>query len=283
MAKTIQCELCPTECVLENYQIGGCRVRINREGKLYSLVYGKPCSVAIDPIEKKPFFHVMPGTKAFSIATVGCKFCQNWQISQAKPEEADNVNLPPADAVRKAMFYGCSTVTHTYEELLRMAKETITTYVREKRIPTFDVKNGRLKANGATFVTINRNGQLRGCIGNITSAMPLFQSVINNAISACSKDRRFRPMTEAEINDIDVEITILSPLEPLGDVEDIEIGRHGLYITKGRNSGLLLPQVAKEYGWSRERFLEQVSRKAGLPKDAWKSANLYRFTAEIVK
>jgi len=120
MSKTVQCELCPTECVLEDYQVGGCRVRMNKGGTLYSLVYGKPCAVAIDPIEKKPFFHFLPGTTAFSIATagcvLGCKFCQNWQISQASPEETDNHDLSPEDVVRQALLSGCSTITYTYTE-----------------------------------------------------------------------------------------------------------------------------------------------------------------------
>jgi len=120
MVKTVQCELCPTECELEDYQVGGCRVRINKGGTLYSLVYGKPCAVAVDPIEKKPFFHFLPGTTAFSIATagcvLGCKFCQNWQISQANPEDVDFHELPPADVVRQAMFAGCKTITYTYTE-----------------------------------------------------------------------------------------------------------------------------------------------------------------------
>lgn len=120
MPKTVQCELCPTECVLEDYEVGGCKVRINKGGALYSLVYGKPCAVAIDPIEKKPFFHVLPGTTAFSIATagcvLGCKFCQNWQISQARPEDTDNRDLGPEDVVRQAVFYNCRTITYTYTE-----------------------------------------------------------------------------------------------------------------------------------------------------------------------
>jgi len=120
MGKTVQCELCPTECILEDYQVGGCRTRINKGGVLYSLVYGKPCSVAIDPIEKKPFFHFLPATTAFSIATagcvLGCKFCQNWQISQANPEDTDNYNLLPDDVVRQAIFYNCRTITYTYTE-----------------------------------------------------------------------------------------------------------------------------------------------------------------------
>jgi pyruvate formate lyase activating enzyme len=120
MAGDVQCELCPTECVLGNYQVGGCRTRINKDGVLYSLVYGKPCAVAVDPIEKKPFYHFLPATSAFSIATAGCvlscKFCQNWQISQASPDEVDAQNLPPADVVRQAVYNRCQSITYTYTE-----------------------------------------------------------------------------------------------------------------------------------------------------------------------
>lgn len=93
---------------------------MNKDGTLYSLVYGKPCAVHVDPIEKKPFNHFLPGTTAFSIATAGCvlscKFCQNWQISQAKPEDTDTVDLPPEAVVRQAILYGCKSVTYTYTE-----------------------------------------------------------------------------------------------------------------------------------------------------------------------
>jgi pyruvate formate lyase activating enzyme len=120
MANTVQCELCPTECVLENYQVGGCRSRMNKDGVLYSLVYGKPCAVAVDPIEKKPFYHFLPASTAFSIATagcvLGCKFCQNWQISQASPEDVDHQDLSPADVVRQAALYNCRSITYTYTE-----------------------------------------------------------------------------------------------------------------------------------------------------------------------
>jgi len=93
---------------------------MNKDGRLYSLVYGKPCAVHVDPIEKKPFFHFLPGTTAFSIATAGCvlscKFCQNWQISQAKPEETDTYDLPPEKVVSNAVSYKCRSVTYTYTE-----------------------------------------------------------------------------------------------------------------------------------------------------------------------
>lgn len=119
MAKVV-CELCPTECVLGDYEVGGCKARMNKGGVLYSLVYGKPCAVHVDPIEKKPFYHFLPGTGAYSIATagcvLGCKFCQNWQISQARPEDVDYEELPPADAVRLAALYNCRSITYTYTE-----------------------------------------------------------------------------------------------------------------------------------------------------------------------
>lgn len=169
------------------------------------------------------------------------------------------------------------------EKLLSLAKETITDYVSERKVPNAALTDKRLMANGAAFVTINRNGSLRGCIGSIMPTMPLYQSVIRNAVSASSNDPRFPPMTKEELKDIEVEITVLSPLEPLKDVKDIEIGKHGLYMEKGRNSGIFLPQVPVELGWDRDTYLDQLCRKAGLPKGAWKDAKLYCFTAEIIK
>jgi pyruvate formate lyase activating enzyme len=116
----VQCELCPNACVLEPGQHSRCRARMNKNGVLYSVVYGKPCAVHIDPIEKKPFFHFLPGTRAFSIATAGCvlscKFCQNWQISQARPEDTDTYDMPPAKVVSNAISYQCRSVTYTYTE-----------------------------------------------------------------------------------------------------------------------------------------------------------------------
>lgn len=120
MMKSVQCELCPNRCLLEPDQRSKCRTRMNKGGALYSLVYGKPCAVHVDPIEKKPFFHFLPGTKAFSIATAGCvlscKFCQNWQISQAVPEETDTSDLPPGKVVSNALAYRCRSISYTYTE-----------------------------------------------------------------------------------------------------------------------------------------------------------------------
>jgi pyruvate formate lyase activating enzyme len=118
--KEVQCLLCPRGCVVSPGERGHCEVRENREGKLYSLVYGNPCAVHIDPIEKKPFFHVLPGTSSFSIATAGCnidcKFCQNWEISQELPEKTYNFRLPPAMVVKLARENQCATIASTYVE-----------------------------------------------------------------------------------------------------------------------------------------------------------------------
>jgi pyruvate formate lyase activating enzyme len=116
----IQCELCPRHCRVPKGKRGFCRVRENREGKYYSLVYGNPCTVNLDPIEKKPFFHVLPATSSFSIATVGCnfqcKFCQNWEISQASPEEVYNIDFPPELVVQKAKEAKAHSIAYTYVE-----------------------------------------------------------------------------------------------------------------------------------------------------------------------
>jgi pyruvate formate lyase activating enzyme len=116
----VQCRLCPNLCVLPNLARGRCGVRINIEGELYSLVYGKPVAVHIDPIEKKPLSHFLPGTPVFSLATAGCNlgciFCQNWQISQVLPEDADPVDLSPKQIVTLARKYKCPSIAYTYTE-----------------------------------------------------------------------------------------------------------------------------------------------------------------------
>jgi pyruvate formate lyase activating enzyme len=116
----IRCTLCPKECYVPKGRRGYCEVRENQGGQYYSLVYGNPCAVHVDPIEKKPLYHVLPGTFAFSIATVGCnfdcKYCQNWQISQANPEDTYNYDLPPAQVVKLAEKLSCQSIAYTYVE-----------------------------------------------------------------------------------------------------------------------------------------------------------------------
>jgi len=116
----IECNLCPNQCRIPDGERGLCRVRKNIGGKCYSLVYGNPCVINLDPIEKKPFLHVLPGTNSLSIATAGCnfdcKFCQNWEISQAFPEEVYSYDVPPEIVVKKAMEIGARSIAYSYVE-----------------------------------------------------------------------------------------------------------------------------------------------------------------------
>jgi pyruvate formate lyase activating enzyme len=118
--RKVQCGLCPRLCVLAPGERGFCRARENLDGELVTLVYGNPCAVHIDPVEKKPLSHVLPGTKTFSIATAGCnlrcRFCQNWEISQRPPEETSNYHLPPAAVVEQAVRHNCPSISYTYTE-----------------------------------------------------------------------------------------------------------------------------------------------------------------------
>ena len=169
------------------------------------------------------------------------------------------------------------------KKLLALARNTVTEYVTNGKSSEPEVKNQKFRTEGAVFVTIKENGSLRGCIGHIQAIMPLYQSIMRNAVAACSSDPRFPPMKKEDLKDMEIEISILSPLKLLKNIKDIQVGKHGLYIVKNNQTGLLLPQVAQEFGWNRDEFLEHICMKAGLPKDAWKDAELYIFTAEILK
>ncbi len=118
--REIECELCPRVCRLGDKERGYCGVRENQGGTYYTLVYAKACSLNVDPIEKKPFFHFLPGTRALSLATAGCnvncRFCQNWEISQVRPEQVENVDMPPGTVAALAARYGCPSIAYTYTE-----------------------------------------------------------------------------------------------------------------------------------------------------------------------
>jgi AmmeMemoRadiSam system protein A len=134
------------------------------------------------------------------------------------------------------------------------------------------------------FVTLHAHGDLRGCIGYVESALPLLRVVAEVAEKAAFEDPRFPPLTPDEYPDVEVEISVLSPLRQIASPEEIVVGTHGLLLEHGWHRGLLLPQVATEYGWDRTVFLENVARKAGLPATAWKapSARIFLFTADII-
>jgi AmmeMemoRadiSam system protein A len=142
---------------------------------------------------------------------------------------------------------------------------------------------GLPEATGA-FVTLKKRGALRGCIGTLECRRTLPEEVARVAVSAAREDPRFEPVRPSELADLDVEVSVLGPLEPIDphDPAAIEIGRHGLVVEQGWRRGLLLPQVATEWGWDRETFLAHTCAKAGLPHDCWRTgARVFRFAADV--
>jgi AmmeMemoRadiSam system protein B/AmmeMemoRadiSam system protein A len=169
------------------------------------------------------------------------------------------------------------------QTLHEIARTVIWNKASGKEVPKFQVKSEKLNELRGAFVTITKKGSLRGCIGHIKGVKPLYKSVEEMAAAAAFQDPRFSPVTKKELKDLDIEISVLTPFEQITDVSEIEVGKHGLYIEQGFSSGLLLPQVATEYNWDNETFLEHTCRKAGLPPDAWKEQDtrIYIFSADI--
>ncbi len=167
--------------------------------------------------------------------------------------------------------------------LHRIARRAIEDVARGKPVLEFSVDSRALKEKKGVFVTLKRRGQLRGCIGCIKDIKPLYKLVGEMAAAAAFHDPRFNPITEAELSDLEVEISVLTRMKRTKAVEEIEVGKHGILIEKGFHSGLLLPQVATEYGWDRKTFLERTCLKSGLPKDAWKDQDtrIYSFSADV--
>ncbi len=165
--------------------------------------------------------------------------------------------------------------------LLRLARDSIQAAVQGSRPPeTPSLTPALLEPRGA-FVTLRKDGQLRGCIGHVRAEAPLHQTVRECAISAAFRDPRFAPLDARELPGLHIEISVLSPLRAVRP-EEIEVGRDGLMVSKGFQRGLLLPQVAVEWKWDRTRFLEETCRKAGLPADCWqRGATVEAFTAQI--
>jgi AmmeMemoRadiSam system protein A len=166
-------------------------------------------------------------------------------------------------------------------KLLQFARDVIAAHVGGREVPSIEETEATTRRSGV-FVSLHKHGDLRGCIGHIEADQPLAQSVARCAISAATSDPRFPAVTAAELAALEIELSILGPLEPVSSVDDIEIGRHGLLVEMGWHRGLLLPQVATEWKWDRETFIAQTCHKAGLALDAWKKgATLWRFEAEV--
>lgn len=170
------------------------------------------------------------------------------------------------------------------QELLRVARDGLESAVEGRPADvTAAEQAGHLAEPGACFVTLYERGELRGCIGGLEAKMPLAQCVRAMAEAAALRDPRFHPVAPAELSQIDLSLSVLTPLRRIDDPAQLQPGVHGLVVSRGDARGVLLPQVAAERDWDRETFLAQTCRKAGLPEDAWRdpSTTLEVFTAEV--
>ncbi len=169
------------------------------------------------------------------------------------------------------------------QTLRRIALQAIRARCLGEPLPEIPADSAKLREKSGAFVCLHKGDELRGCIGMIEAKAPLLETVKNMAVQAAFSDPRFCAVQEEELGDLDVEISVLTPLQRVRNTDEIEIGKHGLYIRKGYYSGLLLPQVAVERGWGKEEFLEWTCRKAGLPEQAWKDPDteIYLFSADV--
>ena len=170
------------------------------------------------------------------------------------------------------------------KELLKIARATVENYVKTGKLPEFSPTSPALQRPLGAFVTLKKNGQLRGCIGRFEPSEPLYKIVQQMAASAATQDPRFRPVSTAELDKLEYEISVLSPLRKIPNADEIVLGKHGVTVSKGFHHGVFLPQVATETGWGKEEFLSELcSQKAGLPGNCWKDpdVNFEVFTAEV--
>ncbi len=171
------------------------------------------------------------------------------------------------------------------DRLLSIAKTSVETFAREREIPEFEPTPEKLKEKRGVFVTLKKQGLLRGCIGQIDCESPLYKAVPLLAVAAAFQDPRFPPVSEEELPFLEYEVSVLGPLKPLKSVDELRLGVQGLMVKAQGRAALFLPQVALENGWDLETFLENLMFKAGLPPDYWKKnpAEFYTFEVEVIK
>lgn len=192
----------------------------------------------------------------------------------------------PGGAAAKPKHTEAALTADEKDRLLKLARKTIDYYLEHRRVPTasqlgIDVTDA-MKSARAAFVTLTEHGMLRGCIGDIFPRQPLYESVIENAVNACVRDRRFRPVTKDELAGITIEISALTVPKPLKSWQEIRIGADGVVLSKAGRRAVFLPQVAPEQGWDVNEMLTHLSLKAGLEPGAWKQgASFLAFQAEV--
>lgn len=255
---------------------------------------------AINQLEKENIANLSTSLCAQAAVEVVMKVAQLINVSEIKLlKYANSGDVPVGD---KSEVVGYSAISFSggllsrpaqsdvmlnetqRKTLLEIAKTSVEKYVQQGQWPDFPVDDPLLNEKLGAFVTLKKNGQLRGCIGQFEPDIPLYQVVSQMAVAAATQDVRFQPIQVSELADLEYEVSVLSPLKQIADWQEIELGQHGVQVRQGSRSGVFLPQVATENNWDLDKFMgELCSQKAGLPWDCWKNGevDLYVFTAEV--
>jgi AmmeMemoRadiSam system protein A len=217
----------------------------------------------------------------------------NPNISFEKIVYQNSGDVPEGDKSRVVGYWAISAnrsnnelnISKTDKEtMLKLARESISNYLignknTSAKLGLSEIMNQKY----GVFITLKEGGKLRGCIGRFNPDKSLYQTIEDIAISAATRDSRFDPVAPEELNQIDIEISILTPLKKIESIDQIQLGKHGIYIKKGFSSGTFLPQVATETHWTKEEFLGHCARdKAGIGWDGWKTAEIYTYEAIII-
>jgi AmmeMemoRadiSam system protein B/AmmeMemoRadiSam system protein A len=212
-----------------------------------------------------------------------------WAIAVSTPRAMGSLSVPLGGkpVPEPSMGEAKSDFTLTPEEkkeLLKIARAAVVQNVTSGTLPIVDTASlpATLKIPCGAFVTLNENNELRGCIGRFGAAEPLYKVVQEMAAAASTEDPRFNPVQPSELDRLSIEISVLSPMRKISSIDEIQLGKHGIYIRKGNRSGTFLPQVATETGWNKEEFLGHCAQdKAGIGWNGWKDAEVYVYEALV--
>ena len=196
------------------------------------------------------------------------KTAQNKKVIEKTDENITRENFTELDSLDKI-------------SLLKLARKSIEQYLTSETLPLPRNLTPQMNTRRGAFVTLKKHGELRGCIGSMVENLPLYNVVGKMALQAAFNDNRFHPLEIGELSQIELEISVLTPLAKINNADEIVLGRDGVVLKKGNKQAVFLPQVAKEQGWSKEQFLTQLCYKAGLNATDWETATLYTFRAEV--
>jgi len=252
-------------------------------------------SQTIQDLENASYPNLQTACCGHEAVRIGLKIGQllkvNWQ--KIKYENSGDTAGEKSQVVGYAALAGFSKNLSTsaeyldenaQKEALEIARKTLEEYLTSGKILEINPKNSSLLKNLGAFVTLRKNGELRGCIGEFEPKEPLYKVIQRMAAAAATEDPRFPPVSASELRDIKIEISVMTPKRKIENWKEVELGKHGVVVQKGLHTGTFLPQVATETGWSLEEFLSQLCwQKAGLPPDCYKdpSTNLYIFEAQV--